>query len=73
MIDAKKLVKERTNFGEVEVVGQNMVCFSRCIIGKVIYMNPEVNKLKKDHSVVPMRNVNSKVNGSGCQDIVEHL
>ncbi len=48
LIDAKKLVKERTNFGEAEVVGQNMVCFSRCIIGKVIlYMNPEVNKLEK--------------------------
>ena len=47
LIDAKKLVEDKTNFEEVEVVGQKMVCFSRCIIGKVIlYMNPEVNKLE---------------------------
>ena len=47
LIDAKKLVKEKSNFQE-EVVSQNMVCFNRCIIGKsILYMNPEINKLEK--------------------------
>ena len=47
LIDAKTLVKKGSNIKNKEIIGQNMVCFSRCIIGKVIlYMNPEVNKLE---------------------------
>lgn len=48
LIDAKKLVKKRSNIKNEEIIEQNMVCFNRCIIGKtILYMNTEVKKLEK--------------------------
>jgi len=48
LIDAKTLVKKGSNIKNKEIIGQNMVCFNRCIIGKtILYMNPEVKKLEK--------------------------